>query len=239
MHFPEGLFSIPYVVAWLGIALVFLLDSFVQNQKVFRRGTSEEKALLGMAGIFILAVTFVPIPVPFAGGLCLHICATPLVGLILGPRKVVLPAFVSLVAQVFVMGHGGLTTLGATLVSLGVVAPWFAFFIYRFLLLLRAPRVVGVFASVLVAIGLSAFMDSAWLTLSLYGWAAFQVWYPKMMTGLLSLRLPFAVVEAVLSALIIRGLARRRPSLLPDFLKEKQQKTATHLEHYRAVNRGL
>lgn len=226
MHFPEGLFEFRYAALWSVLAFLFLLDSFRQTQKIFRRGSSEEKALLGLLGILIFAVTFIPVPVPFGAGLCLHICATPLVALILGPRLVVLPTFVSLMAQVFLFGHGGLTTLGASLMSFGVVAPWICYLVTRVLAWFKIPLFPAVFVGVLGGVMVSAILDAGLFTLSLYGWVAFKFWIPKTLTGVLSLRVPFAILESVMSALVLRGLMLRRAYLLPEYLRIRFKKVS-------------
>ena len=58
-------------------------------------------------------------------------CASPLLALLLGPRIVCFPIFAVLLLQALFFAHGGITTLGANILTLGIIGPWATSFIFR------------------------------------------------------------------------------------------------------------
>ena len=77
-----------------------------------------------MAGAtsLLFAGTLLPLPVPVVGATS-HICLTPVLALVVGVRRIVWPTFFVLLLQAVFFAHGGLTTLGVNLLTLGLVGP--------------------------------------------------------------------------------------------------------------------
>ena len=122
MHIAEGILPLSHALGWAALASPFLGLSARHLARSLREGDGAERALLGMAGALTFAVTLFPVPVPVAG-VTSHMCATPVLALLLGPRRMVLPAALTLLIQAVLFAHGGLTSLGANVLTLGVVGP--------------------------------------------------------------------------------------------------------------------
>ena len=124
MHLSEGILPLKQVIITSCIAIPCVVDGYRKFQKSSKSNTREDrKPFITMAFALCFALTLLPVPVPIAGASS-HMCATPLLALILGPRITVFPVFCILLLQAIFFAHGGLTTLGANVLTLGVVGPW-------------------------------------------------------------------------------------------------------------------
>ena len=122
MHLSEGILPLRDSVATTLIVSPFIIDGYRKHAKK-STSTNESKPFLTMAVAICFAMTLLPIPIPIAGASS-HMCATPLLALILGPRLTVLPALGILFLQAVFFAHGGISTLGANVLTLGVIGPW-------------------------------------------------------------------------------------------------------------------
>src|ERR1051326_1998390 len=93
------------VVAWGSVSMA----RFVKEHP-------SQKTLLGMAGAFIFLFSLFPIPA--FNGTCSHPCGTPLVGILLGPGVGAGLSFLTLLMQALFFAHGGLSSLGANVLTL-------------------------------------------------------------------------------------------------------------------------
>jgi cobalt/nickel transport system permease protein len=147
-------------------------------------------------------------------------CATPLLTLLLGLRLMIIPTALSLLMQALFFAHGGLTTLGANIISLAVVGPGVALVLARFFRGLRAPTwlAVGV-ACVCADLAVYAF-DAVMLGLALQGERPFSYWFSIVLLGFAPVQGPLAVLEGLLSVTCVRALALRRLDLIPSWLRD-------------------
>lgn len=218
MHLSEGVLPAAHAAAWTGAAALAVAVSVRSLRRRNREGGPAERALLTTGTALLFAATLLPIPVPVAGATS-HLCATPLLGLLLGPATVAAPAALVLLLQALFFGHGGLTTLGANTVSLGVVGPFAVAGLAALLLRARVPGRVA--AGVACALGqLAVYVaDAVVLGAALAGEKSFGFWVGRILAGFAPIQLPLAVVEGVLSAALLGALARMRPEVVPSRLR--------------------
>ena len=110
--------------------------------------------LVAMVGAAIFVISCMPMPIPWIGT-CSHPCGTGLGALLIGPGPTVVVASIALLFQALFLAHGGLTTLGANIVSMGVVGAFSAYGLFHLLRRMRVP---------LFAAALAAGMISDWAT---------------------------------------------------------------------------
>jgi len=214
MHLSEGILPAAQAALWAAVATPFVAASAATLKKRSLAAAPAEKALLSTGTALLFAATLLPIPVPVAGATS-HLCVTPLLGLVLGPWTVAAPAAFVLLLQALFFGHGGLTTLGANSLTLGVVGPFVAAGLWW---LLRRCRVSAPLAAgVACGVGqLSVYVaDAGILGAALSGEKSFGFWAVRVLAGFAPVQLPLAVLEGVLSAVLLGALARRRPELAP------------------------
>ena len=117
MHISEGVITGLPAAIYTAAALC-LMGGGARSMRRFAEGDPEKRPLLGMAGAFIFFVSLIPLP-SFAGT-CSHPCGSPLAGILLGPWIGVALTGLSLFLQAAFFAHGGFSTWGANVVSLGV-----------------------------------------------------------------------------------------------------------------------
>ena len=223
MHLAEGVLPLPHAsLCWLGAtaALAWSLrgerytaTNLVEHEESYRLLRAASTSLL-------FAVTLFPMPVPVAGATS-HICLTPCMALLLGPRRVVPPTFFVLLLQALFFAHGGITTLGANTLTLGLVGPVCAMVTWR------GCRWAGSSVPWAVAVACGMGDIAVYLTdAALVAWALAEVSPPQVTAwlvvgGFAPVQLPLAVLEGVTSAALVRMLGKRRPELLPLALRER------------------
>jgi cobalt/nickel transport system permease protein len=132
MHITEGVLTGPSVVITnvLGGAVIVWGVSAMNR---FTKDQPSRKPLLGMAGAFIFFVSLIHLPA-FGGLTCSHPCGTPLAGILLGPGVAAGLAACGLLLQALFFAHGGISTLGANTITLGLMGAgsgWLVFKICR------------------------------------------------------------------------------------------------------------
>jgi cobalt/nickel transport system permease protein len=210
MHIAEGLLPLSHAAGWSVAALPPVVLGL--------RGLEvRERVRLGMVTALVFAVTLFPVPVPVVG-VTSHMCATPVLGILLGPRRVVVPTAVVLLVQALFFAHGGLTTLGANLITLGVVGPWVGFWIARGLFALRVPTLVAVGLACGLADAVVYVVDAGILGAALAGAEPAAIWWRRLLVGLAPAQAPLAILEGLLSAWLLRAVARSGRWTMPAWL---------------------
>ena len=128
MHISEGILtgkSMAVTLAAGGLAVAWgatRLQALVQRDP-------ERKPLLAMAGAFIFLISLTPFP---AGpGTTTHPCGTPLAAILLGPGATVVLSSMALLLQALFFAHGGLSSLGANTLTLGLIGGLTGWLAYR------------------------------------------------------------------------------------------------------------
>ena len=217
MHLAEGVLPLSQAVAWSALAAPTVYWSLRREQRTLRDAPSSSVIMAGVTSL-LFAVTLLPLPVPVVGATS-HICLTPVLALVVGIRRIVWPTFFVLLLQAVFFAHGGLTTLGVNLLTLGLLGPLTTVGLWA--LLRRLPGDGPVRLALACGVGgLSVYVaDAAVLALALSDVAVPTTTFGAVLLGFAPVQIPLAVLEAVVSVGIVRLLATRRPDLLPNSLK--------------------
>ena len=210
MHLAEGTLPLTHAAVWTAAAVPSLAAGVAR----LRRATEMDRALAAMAAAVTFAATLVPVPIPIAG-MSSHLCATPVLGLLLGRSALLIPATVVLAAQALLFGHGGLTTLGVNALTLGLVGPAAAASAATLLGLIRLRGPLAVFLACTLGHLAVYAVDAVALAAALAQQQPFTHWLTVVGVGLAPVQLPLALLEGTASALLVAALARRRPALVP------------------------
>jgi cobalt/nickel transport system permease protein len=204
MHIPDGFLSgeacaVGAVAAGAGLA--FCLRAFRREER------ERDLPIAGLAAAFFLVgdAPMFPITVGTQG----HLLGGALAVCLLGPWLGAITIAVVAAIQALALGDGGISTLGLTIVTLALVP---AFVGYPIILLLRRvidlPLACGIGAA--IAVELSALTFVAELTLG----ADVPIDLSKIAWSTLGAYAVIAVVEGVLTALIVKALMSVRPDLV-------------------------
>ena len=108
------------------------------------------KPLVGLMTAVVFIISCMPIPVPSAGT-CSHPCGTGISGILLGPAISILITAAALLIQALFLAHGGLSTWGADIVSMGVVGSFAGYCTFKALRAVKINMAVAGFMAGLFA----------------------------------------------------------------------------------------
>jgi cobalt/nickel transport system permease protein len=219
MHITEGILPAKWAALWFAVSLPFLAYG-LHDLKVRSAETPYFKPLLGMVGAAVFIVSCMPIPVPFAGT-CSHPCGTGLAAVIIGPWLSVLVASIALLLQALFLAHGGLTTLGANIVSMGVAGSFAGYGVFRLSRRAGTPLPVAFFLAGLLSDWATYAMTSFELAGALSGATPFSAMFATIILAFVPTQVPLGIVEGFLCTGVCRFISTRRPELLTFFTKEE------------------
>jgi cobalt/nickel transport system permease protein len=145
MHLSDGVLPAASCLAWSLLAAAGVALAFVRFDRA-RLTDPQLSPLMAMLGAAVFAISCMPVPVPVVGT-CSHPCGTGLAAILVGPLPTILLTTVALLLQALFLAHGGLTTLGADIVSMGVAGGLTGYLVFH--ALRRAG--IGLWAAAFVA----------------------------------------------------------------------------------------
>ncbi len=220
MHIMEGYLPPAYCVAWGVICLPFLVAGFISLKNNFKKNR-KAITLIAMAGAFIFVIS--SLKIPSLTGSCSHMTGTGLGAILFGPAAVSVLGLIVLIFQAILLAHGGLTTLGANTFSMAIAGPLVSFGLYKLCQKLKVNRKVAIFLAAFLGDLFTYCVTSIQLALAYPsesgGVAASAV---KFLGVFAPTQLPLAIIEGILTVVIIIGLeSYAKPELKAiGFLKE-------------------
>ena len=219
MHIMEGALPVGACLAWGAVSLPFLAAGFFSIQKILRENR-RAITLLAMAGAFVFVIS--SLKIPSVSGSCSHMTGTGLGAILFGTAVVSVLGLIVLVFQAILLAHGGLTTLGANTFSMAIAGPFVAYGIYRLLSCSKANRKVSVFCAAFFGDLFTYCMTAFQLALAHNSATTFGMALKENLVIFAGTQIPLAVVEGLLTVVIIMGLeSYARPELRAvGYLKE-------------------
>jgi cobalt/nickel transport system permease protein len=212
VHIAEGYLPPVHAAAWTVAAAPFVVHG-ARRVVAEVRERPESRLLLGAAGAFTFVLS--ALKLPSVTGSSSHPTGTGLGAVLFRPPIMAMLSTVVLLFQALLLAHGGITTLGANVFSMGVVGPWVGYGAYRACRGIRLPFAVGVFAA-LASADLSTYVTtSIQLGLAHPDPAAGVLGSIAEFLGIFALtQVPLAVAEGLLGVLVFRLLGRVAPEEL-------------------------
>jgi cobalt/nickel transport system permease protein len=212
MHISEGILPFNWAVFWSLIAVPFVAWGLYKLKKESAVDLSF-KPLVGLMAAVVFIISCMPIPVPTAGT-CSHPCGTGIAGILVGPAISIVITAAALLIQALFLAHGGLSTWGADIVSMGVMGSFAGFFTFRVLRLMRMNLTISGFMAGLLADWATYFMTSVELASGIRGEDAFMPLLGKIMIAFIPTQLPLGMLEGAMTAGMVMLLYKKRPDLL-------------------------
>jgi cobalt/nickel transport system permease protein len=217
MHISDGILTPQWAIAWFILAAVFV--AIGAREIVKKRNINPAyMSMVGLLGaaVFVISVWHIPVPVT---GSCSHPAGTAMAAIIIGPFPTVVISAIAIFFQTFI-GHGGITTIGANTVSMGIFGTFLGFFSFL------GARKLG--ASIWLAAGiggligdLTTYVVAAFeMALSLHPTSLFQ-WWGIFTVGYLPTQIPLAILEFGFTAAAVKYVADHKPELLKWWLVKK------------------
>ncbi|MBF0345490.1 MAG: energy-coupling factor ABC transporter permease [Nitrospirae bacterium] len=142
MHVMEGFLPIGWCVLWYAVSLPFIVYGLRAIKKIVSDKPSL-KMLLGLSGAFIFVLS--ALKIPSVTGSCSHPTGVGLGAILFGPTAMTVMGSIVLVFQALLLAHGGITTLGANVLSMAIAGPFVAYATYRLCRSINLPQWMGVF----------------------------------------------------------------------------------------------
>ena len=219
MHIMEGYLPVGFCVLWGVICLPFLAAGLMSIRKVINENR-RVLILLAMSGAFIFVISSMKIP--SWTGSCSHMTGTGLGAILFGPVAVSILGLIVLLFQAILLAHGGLTTLGANTFSMAVAGPLVSFGVYKLGKKLKLPLYINVFLAAFLGDLFTYCVTAVQLGLAQHADTTLPAAIGRFLLVFAPTQLPLAVIEGLLTCMIVMGLETyAKPELRAvGFLKE-------------------
>jgi cobalt/nickel transport system permease protein len=212
MHISEGILPLNWAVLWFAIAAPFVAYGLYRLKSLSTADPSF-KPLVGLMAAVVFIISCMPIPVPTAGT-CSHPCGTAISGILVGPAISVLVAAVALLIQALFLAHGGLSTWGANVISMGVMGSFAGFLTFKGFRTMRINMAVSGFMAGLLADWATYFTTSVELASGIKGDSPLMPLFWKILIAFIPTQLPLGILEGAMTAGMVVLLYKKRPDLL-------------------------
>lgn len=222
MHIMEGYLPAVHCIIWGAVCIPFLVAGVISIRHIVDQ-KHRALILLAMSGAFIFVIS--SLKIPSVTGSCSHMTGTGLSAILFGPAATSILGIIVLIFQAILLAHGGLTTLGANTFSMAIAGPLLTWGIYKAGKKLKWNRSVTIFFAAALGDLFTYCVTSIELALAYPsetgGVAASAV---KFLAVFAPTQVPLAIVEGILTVLIIMGLESFAAPELKEigFKKEEQ-----------------
>jgi len=200
MHVPDGFLNAPTLIATNAVMFSALAPAI---RRINRELSPERIPLMGVAAAFVFAVQLIRFPIP--GGTTAHISGAVLIAVLLGPFTGLAIITAALFLQALLFGHGGLLTLGANVMNIGVIGCLLGYGVYR---ILPTKSNFGAGVAAWIATLLAALACAAEL-----GYSG-RMDLETALVGMGGAHSILGVVEALVTMAVLSFLGKIRPDLL-------------------------
>ena len=212
MHIMEGFLPSPWWQIWFVLSAPFVIVGLIALKKLVRENR-EALPLLAVAGAFVFVLS--SLKLPSVTGSCSHPTGTGLGSVLFGPFIASILALIVLVYQALFLAHGGISTLGANLFSMGIAGPIAAYAIFitgsklginEYLTIFFAAALANIVTYVVTSLQLALAFPAAdgGFAASFFAFGAIFAFT----------QIPLAIIEGVVIALVFKYIIQLKPDIL-------------------------
>ena len=210
MHIMEGYLPLTWCIIWFIISFIIVAFGIYQIKKIVDE-TPESKALLAVSGAFMFILS--SLKLPSVTGSCSHPCGNGLGAALFGPAVTAVLATIVLIFQALLLAHGGLTTLGANIVSMGIVGPVVAWIVYKGLTKAGISSTIAVFFAAFLG-DLLTYVTTSFQLAFAFPAPTFSAALTNFLVIFAVTQIPLAIGEGILTVIIWDRLKAYKPKLL-------------------------
>jgi cobalt/nickel transport system permease protein len=210
MHIMEGFLPWQWCLFWYLVSLPVVAYGVIKIKKITDENP-ESKPLLAVSGAFMFVLS--SLKLPSVTGSSSHPTGNGLGAVLFGPAVTSVLAAITLVFQALLLAHGGLTTLGANIFSMGIVGPFAAWLIYKSCKKVGLSLSVGVFFAAFSGDLLTYVTTATQLSLA-FPIPTFSGALIKFMMIFAYTQLPLSIAEGLLTVVIFDYIQKLRPDVL-------------------------
>jgi cobalt/nickel transport system permease protein len=208
----EGFLPNPWWEIWFALSLpvvgygIYKMNKLIKEQR-------QTLPLLAVAGAFIFVLS--SLKLPSVTGSCSHPTGTGLSTILFGPAITSVLASIVLVYQALFLAHGGLTTLGANIFSMGIVGPIVGILVYRLTMRSGLNLYFAVFLTAMFADIATYVMTSIQLALAFPAASGGALASFEAFAAIFAItQIPLAIVEGAVTALMFKYIVQLRSDVL-------------------------
>jgi len=212
MHISEGF--LPPI--WSGVYFVLSVPFIIVGIKHIKKKTITNKDLKMLLGL-VAAYSFIlsAMKIPSVTGSCSHATGTGLSAMLFGPFVTAVVALLVLTFQAILLAHGGITTLGANVFSMGIVGPIVSFIIFK--TLKNKNKKLAIFLGAMFGDLATYLTTSVQLALSFPSTTGgVLVSFVKFFSIFAITQIPLAIVEGIITVMIFGFIERYSSKELKD-----------------------
>lgn len=219
MHIMEGYLPGGFCIAWGVICVPFLIAGFMSIKKTLNEHRNLI-TLLAMSGAFVFVIS--SLKIPSVTGSCSHMTGTGLGAILFGPSAVSILGIIVLLFQAILLAHGGLTTLGANTFSMAIAGPFVSYGIFFVCKKCRVNKHISIFLAATLGDLFTYCVTAVQMALAHHADTTIMGAMGKFLLVFAPTQLPLAIIEGIITVLIIMGLETyAKPELRTiGFLKE-------------------
>ncbi|MDD3406736.1 MAG: energy-coupling factor ABC transporter permease [Methanomicrobium sp.] len=231
MHIMEGFLPSPWWQIWWILALPCLIYGFYKL-KIILSENREYLPLLGVAGGFIFVLS--ALKLPSVTGSCSHPTGTALSSITFGPWITAVLGFIVLIFQALFIAHGGLTTLGANVMTMAIAGPLVGYYVYKGLERANVNFFAAIFIAAFLCDLMTYVVTSLELALAFPATAGgFAASFAAFLGVFALTQVPLAIIEGLVFVVIFKYIIMLKPEILVKLKvlsEEKMKKVKGALE---------
>jgi len=212
MHVMEGVLPGPWWQIWFALSIPVIVYGIYKLNRLVKENR-EMLPMLAVAGAFIFVMS--ALKLPSVTGSCSHPTGTGLAAILFGPAITAVLGTIVLLYQSLFLAHGGLTTLGANVFSMGIIGPIVAYTIYKAGMKLNLNFYFVVFLAATLGDWATYVVTSVELALAFPADpGGFMTSFKAFATIFAITQIPLAIIEGAITALIFKYIIQVRSDML-------------------------
>ncbi len=211
MHIMEGYLDPLWALVWILVAAPFIVYGFFCIRRIMREDPAK-KTMLALSGAFIFVLS--SFKLPSVTGSSSHPTGTGFSTMFFGVGVTSVMSLIVLIFQALLLAHGGFTTMGANVFSMGVAGPFVAYIVFKAMTKAKVCTPVKVFFTAFLAVMVTYTVTAVQLALN-FGLdnGNFITFFIDYIAIFAVTQVPLAIVEGILFMIFIDYLERARPDL--------------------------
>ncbi|MGI5964550.1 MAG: energy-coupling factor ABC transporter permease [Candidatus Methanomethylophilaceae archaeon] len=210
MHIMEGFLPWQWCLVWFVIAIPFVAIGVKKIIEIIR-DHPEQKMTVALAGAFIFLLS--SLKLPSVTGSSSHPTGTGLSAVLYGVFCTSVLSTIVLIFQALLLAHGGFSTLGANVFSMGIAGPAAGILVWLLLRKANMSVPVSMFFAAMVANLFTYVVTALQLTLAFGGAAGYGTAFVEFMTVFAVTQIPLALIEGVIFGMFAKYLSDTRPQI--------------------------
>jgi cobalt/nickel transport system permease protein len=205
MHIMEGFLPPMWAAIWFVVSIPVLLHG-VKSIKKLTDENPNIKMLLALCGAFAFVLSAMKLP--SVTGSSSHPTGVGLGAILFGPSATSILGLIVLLFQAILLAHGGISTLGANVFSMGIAGPIVSYLAFRTLNKSGASKGVSVFIAAALGNLITYIVTSIQLGLAFPGEVGIMASIVKFLGIFAVTQVPLAISEGLLTVVIYNLLTK-------------------------------